>query len=178
MTCDLSEIEVQHVTARAGLSRSTFYLHFSGGDALRESVLSQLIIEITSGGDALVDQVDPDLVRRQRDWHDSLFTKIASRPQLFGRLMSQSGPGSFAEQLRQHHELGLVQLWQHMNYQQSPDGMPLGIWARFAADGLNGMIRYWLESGMTETADTLAIWIWNLCFPLHKVSSETDSATS
>jgi AcrR family transcriptional regulator len=164
---DLNDIDVQDVTVAAGLNRSTYYLHFSSREVLREEVISMLIREVTAGGDALLESAHPDLDRMRSDWHDTLFTRIAGRPMLFGRLLGQSGPGSFSEELRGHHERALLILWSHMHYTQSPSGAPLTIWARFTAEGLNGMIRLWVDTGMRESPEALSRWIWNLCFPSH-----------
>lgn len=164
---DLNEIDVQDVTVAAGLNRSTYYLHFSSRQALREEVITMLIHEVTASGDSLLESAHPDLDRMRSDWHDTLFTRIAAQPRLFGRLLGQSGPGSFSEELRCHHEGGLLVLWQHLNYTQSPSGAPLMVWARFTAEGLNGMIRLWLDTGMQESPEALSRWIWNLCFPRH-----------
>ena len=164
---DLHDIDVQDVTREAGLNRSTFYLHFSGRQDLRNEVIALLIAEVTAGGDALLNSAHPDLDRMRADWHDTLFSSIAARPVLFGRLLGQSEPESFAEELCRHHERALLILWAHMDYTSSPSGAPLAIWARFTAEGVNAVIRLWLDTGMQESPEALSRWIWNLCFPRH-----------
>lgn len=164
---DIAAIDVHLVMEAAGLNRSTFYLHFPGRDALRDAVFAELVLDVTAGGDALLASAHPDLDRTRTDWHDTLFSTIALRPQLFGRLLAQSGDGSFSDHLAEHHAEGLLTLWERLGYDRSPSGTPLRLWARYTAEGLNGMIRQWLDDGMADDPESLSIWIWNLCFPNH-----------
>ncbi len=164
---DTSSIDVQMVMEAASLNRSTFYLHFPSRDALREAVFAELVLEVTAGGDSLLGSDHPDLDRTRTDWHETFITTIAQRPRLFARLLAQSGAGSFPDHLSAHHAEGLLTLWSRLGYDRSPSGTPLTLWARYTADGLNGMVRLWLDDGMKDDPEALSIWIWNLCFPLH-----------
>ena len=164
---DTSGIDVQMVMEAANLNRSTFYLHFPGRDALREAVFTELVLEVTAGGDSLLGSDHPDLDRTRTDWHETLISTIARRPRLFGRLLAQAGAGSFPDYLASHHVEGLLTLWARLGYDRSPSGAPLRLWARYTAEGLNGMVRQWLEDGMTDDPENLSIWIWNFCFPYH-----------
>jgi AcrR family transcriptional regulator len=168
----LAEIDVSGITRQAALSRSTFYLHYPDKESLIEDALERLLLEITEAGRVLLADPRPDLVRFGPAWHDTLFIQIAARPALFQQLLGESAGNAFGSRLRKLHEDGFVVLWKRLGYEEPAGGPPLRVCARFAAAGVQGMIMQWLESGMIESPDILADWVWNLSFPRHQIAAD------
>jgi AcrR family transcriptional regulator len=164
---NFSEIDVTDIAREAGLNRTTFYLHYEDKESLIAELLTSLLDEISEGGRTLRASEAPLEARFDPDWHDTLFRRIGERPALFRRLFAQIGPGSFNDRLLAQHEEGISLLWDRLGYPDPPAGPPRRVRARFAASGIQGLIRQWLDSGQKESADTLADWVWALTFPDH-----------
>jgi AcrR family transcriptional regulator len=161
----LVDISVSDIVARAGLNRSTYYLHYPDKETLIEETLTVLLEEVTERGRMLRAAEDPMAARFRSDWQYSLFRRIGERPGLFHRLLSDSGRHTFGARLRSTNEDTIVEIWAKLGFRETAAGPPVRARARFAAAGVQGIILQWLESGMTEDPDTISDWAWALCFP-------------
>jgi AcrR family transcriptional regulator len=163
---DFADITVRDITSRAEVNRATFYLHYRNKEDLVAQALDALFEEFTAEDRAFVaahgrltpDTVPPPLV--------DLFRHVAERPELYRRLLGESGSTAFAARLRAFHELQFLSVWHDMGLAPASDSAPPELRARFAAAAAQGVIRWWLDCGHGEGAETMAAWVWKLSRPL------------
>lgn len=175
---NIRDIDIRDITRQARLNRTTFYHHYPDKDALAEDVISQLFADLSEGGRALLDGSNPASLRSGPAWHDTLFTRIAAHPRLYGRLLEVSDQRGLSRQLLDFHEQLLLDLWSRLGYAEPEDGPPAEIVARVAAAGVQGMLRLWLERGMPQSPEVLSTWSWNMCFPKHVIKASRGEALS
>jgi AcrR family transcriptional regulator len=166
---DFADISVSDIVGEAGLNRSTYYLHYPDKETLIEETLAALLEEVTESGRMLRAAENPMAARFRSDWQDSLFRRISQRPGLFHRLLSNSGRQTFGARLRSANEDAIIEIWPRLGYREPVDGPPLRVHARYAAAGIQGILLQWLESGMTESPDTISDWAWALSFPASEI---------
>jgi AcrR family transcriptional regulator len=163
---EFSAITVQDITRRAEVNRATFYLHYRDKEDLVAQALDALFDEITAEGRAftdahgrlLPDAVPPPIL--------GLFRHVAERPELYRRLLAESGSSAFASRLRLFHERQFLEIWRDMGRTAAPGSPPPELRARFGATATQGVIGWWLEHGETESVETMAAWLWELVRPL------------
>lgn len=161
-TQDLGALSVHDITRQAGVNRATFYQHYRDKDELIEESIEELLHELfdacapVQAGD---ERLEPGVV------HPSaviMFEQIAKRATLYRRLIGHGGSAYFIRRFQARNaELSLVALRQ--THGVSIDaGIPAAARAHVAASATTGMLSYWLEEGMAESAETVATWHWCL----------------
>jgi len=91
---------------------------------------------------------------------------VADRPELYRRLLADTGSSVFASRLRTFHERQFLQIWHDMTLSAAPGSSPADLRARFTATAAQGVIGWWLERGQAEPMETMAAWLWTLTRPL------------
>jgi AcrR family transcriptional regulator len=172
---DFATITVEEIAARADVNRATFYRHYRDKDDLVAQALDALFDEFTADSRAFLeargrlapDVVPPPLVR--------LFQHVGARPELYRRLLGETGSRAFAVRLRAFHEREFLQIWRDMRLPERPGGPPPAVRARFAAAAAQGVIGWWIERGLQESSTTMAAWLWQLIRPVWFASPLTAS---
>lgn len=170
---DVSAITVNDVTEQAELNRSTFYLHYPDMDAFVDDVLTQLVDALEEGGRRLLEGQEYGT----DEWQETFFRRIGERPELFRRLMMGSDRGSFVTRVLTMHEQWFLQMWKRAGYQEPEHGPSLHVRAKFVAAGVHGLTLHWLESGMTESPETVCEWAFNLGISTGFASSHGDAVS-
>jgi AcrR family transcriptional regulator len=163
---DFSEITVRDITARADVNRATFYLHYRNKEDLVAQALDALFDEFTAEERAFVaahGRLTPDVVPPPMV---DLFRHAADRSELYRRLLGESGPGAFASRLRAFHEQAFLVVWHDMGLAPLAGSAPPDLRARVAAAAAEGAIRWWLDCGKGDGAETTAAWMWKVVRPL------------
>ena len=152
---------VNDLCARADLNRGTFYNHFSD----KESLLA-----------ALEDEIMADLERFQGQMaeltvHSLMTYRARKKPlpflvELFEYLREQGdflhavlGPGGdvrFGPRLRDSICTNLVQSILHERYRNDPSPF-VGYYVAFFASAYLGVIERWIETGMQESSEEMAL---------------------
>jgi hypothetical protein len=96
---------------------------------------------------------------------------IGQRPGLYRRLLASEAM-TFGSALRRLNEESYLAIRQRLGYANLPGEPPQAVAARYAASGLHGLVSQWLESGMRESPEELADWIWHLWFPRLQAAGE------
>lgn len=175
---DLSAISVNDVTAQAELNRSTFYLHYPDIGSCIDDVLDQLVDELSEGGRKILEGQQYG----SEEWQETFFRRIGERPELFRRLMTGSGRGSFVSRVLAIQEQWFLQMWTRLGHEEPTAGPPLHARARFMAAGVQGLAIQWLENGMMESPETVCGWAWELGLssgpgPGHDARKNVDQTT-
>ena len=163
---DFGAITVRDITARAEVNRATFYLHYRDKDDLVAQALDALFDEFTAEDRAFADAhgrvtpggVPPPVV--------DLFRHVAERPELYRRLLAETGSSAFAARLRAFDERQFLYVWHDMGLAAATGSPPPELRARFAATATQGVIGWWLDGGRAEGVETMAAWLWSLALPL------------
>ena len=161
-TRDLTDLTVQDITRQAEVNRATFYQHYRDKDELIDQTLEGLLEELFAAcGPVLAgvehlrpDEVHPSVV--------ALFRQVSRRAELYGRLIGNGGSASFVRRFQvRNDELSLVV----MGIADDAGGknpIPAEVRARFGTAATLGLLGLWLERGGTESAETMAAWLWQM----------------
>ncbi len=141
----LEATTVQDICVRAGLDRSTFYLHFADKRALLESCQRQLVDELFAGSGAQNTIADRVL---------AAFRHMARHAVAYQALLVVPD----AELERRLNDYLAEHVAAALEATAHGAELPFRLLAQYVAGGLRGMARWWLAAGMPyppeEIADT------------------------
>lgn len=152
---------VNDLCERADLNRGTFYNHFKDKDDL----LAQLEDEIIADLDYFRDQIRQLTVRdvakyRVRKTPIPFFVNLFDYLRVQGDfLCAVLGPGGdvrFGPRLRDSICVNLIQTILHEHYRNDPTPF-VRYYVAFYASAYLGMITHWLETGMQESSEEMAL---------------------
>jgi AcrR family transcriptional regulator len=150
------DITVQGITARAELSRVTFYLHYRDKDDL----LTQIMKEALDALEAQVPRRERSAERVQQAivrW----FAHAAAYPELYHLVIGRNDRSSFVTQVRAHIEQ-IMAARDDERHGAGGGGVPLAIRRRFQAAACLSVIGWWLEQRMPYSPEEMAPWLWHL----------------
>ena len=163
---DFATITVQDIAHCAGVNRATFYRHYRDKRDLAARALDALFDEFTAEDRAFLDAHDrlsPDVVPAPMV---DLFRHVGERPELYRRLLGETGSRVFAVRLRAFHERVFLQVWQNLGIATGPGSPPPELRARFAAAAVQSVIGWWIDCGRKESSEAMAAWLWQLIRPV------------
>lgn len=137
----LDQVTVGAITARAGIDRSTFYLHFPSKQALLEASQRQII-------DELVEQGGPEASVRQRLL--AAFRHMATNSLAY-RVLLTASDGETERRLQSYlagHLAAAFARRTHADGVRTAGGLPLELFGEYVAGGLRSASRWWLAAGM------------------------------
>lgn len=164
----LDSVTVNDLCQRAGLNRGTFYNHFQD----KESLLNAFEDEFLEGLGFLRDRM------RSLEVSDLLASRLAKRPlpplvELFDYLRQEGdllhallGPGGdvrFGPRLRDTACESMVRALLHERYWKDQSAF-VGYYISFYAGAYLGVITRWVETGMKETSEEMAVVSMRLLF--------------
>lgn len=153
LSADAADITVRSVTERAGVSRATFYTHFSGVDDLalhlQEQAFHDIAVE-TRGGN--VARTDPAVVmkRSQR----ALIAHYEAYRSLYAGVFSIAVPRGVESRVA---ELMAEEILTHIrDIAPAPTGIDPDIAATYIAHAATGVIASWVLGDIEATGDEVA----------------------
>lgn len=159
---------VNDLCERADLNRGTFYNHFRDKDDL----LAQLEAEVMDDLDRLQAQMQ-NLTVRELLGYRARKKPLPLLVELFDYLREQGaflhaalGPGGdvgFGPRLRDSVCINLVQSILHERYRNDPSPF-VGYYVAFFASAYLGVITRWIETGMQESSEEMALIAMRLFF--------------
>lgn len=164
----LDDVSVNDLCARADLNRGTFYNHFHDKDDLVTTLEDEVISDLERIQEQMKDLTVMDLVRyRMRK------QPLAFLVDLFDYLREQgdflhaiTGPGGdirFAPRLRDSVCANLIQTILHERYRANPTPF-VQYYVAFYATAYLGVIEHWIETGMQESSEDMALIAMRLFF--------------
>ena len=134
----LKEKKIQDITVRelaemADINRGTFYLHYKDVFDLMDQIKNELIEEVES---VLTHHPVPELVARPSLALSELFLNFVNR---LKRIVSDK----------------CLKGWLDLKCSSDPD--TLAAFSAFIVSGCVGTVQYWIESGMKESTEQMAI---------------------
>jgi AcrR family transcriptional regulator len=150
----IDDVSVGDIADRAGVNRTTFYLHYSD----KETLLADALDLVAARSGAHLDEIDPESAEPPLALVE-FFAHVDDYAGLYRRIFTEPGYGAALARLRGHavdaieHRVALV-----------PGGVPIDAPVTFISAGIAGsilgMIGAWLESEARATPADAARWAW------------------
>ena len=154
--------------ARAGLTRGTFYNHYQDKEALlaafEDEILADLGFFERGMGDLSMANVLYHIARKQPlPFLVELFDYLRTQGDFLHAVLGPGGDVRFAPRLRDTLCTQIVQSILHEQYRDNPTPF-VGYYVAFFASAYLGVITRWIETGMSETSQEMALISQRLLF--------------
>ncbi|OJT24505.1 hypothetical protein BO221_15255 [Archangium sp. Cb G35] len=147
-------INVQDITERAQLNRSTFYLHYRDKDELLTHIMRDMLSELSRKSQPLGDPAER-LHRTLADW----FQHAAEHAELYHLMLGQSGMRAYQVQLRNILEHLMNRDLEGSVLPPQLEGVPLPIVNRFMTSAYLGVLEWWLDRRSPHAPEDMARWL-------------------
>ena len=159
----LDDVSVNDLCARADLNRGTFYNHF-----LVTTLEDEVISELERIQEQMKDLTVMDLVRyRMRKqplpFLVDLFDYLREQGDFLHAITGPGGDIRFAPRLRDSVCANLIQTILHERYRANPTPF-VQYYVAFYATAYLGVIEHWIETGMQESSEDMALIAMRLFF--------------
>ena len=164
----LESITVNDLCNRAGLTRGTFYNHYQDKDALlaafEDEVLDDLARIERRMGELGVEDVLPFIVaKRPLPFLVDIFNYLRTQGDFLHAALGVGGDVRFAPRLRDSLCTQIVESVLHERYRDNPTAF-VGYYVAFFASAYLGVIMRWIETGMVESSEEMALISQRLLF--------------
>ncbi|MGN1402285.1 MAG: TetR/AcrR family transcriptional regulator [Bacillus sp. (in: firmicutes)] len=160
-------ISVSDITAKADINRGTFYLHYKDKFDLLEQNANELIAEIKKIKDVSPmpkeKLQDRDLLTKPSIYMVSLFEYVQENAEFMKVLLGPNGDPAFQmklkEVMRSDMEKNIT-----ANLNDVVVSVPLDVLSAYAVSAQLGVIQHWLETGMKQQPEEIALHIRKIFF--------------
>ena len=164
----LDDVSVNDLCARADLNRGTFYNHFHDKDDLVTTLEDEVISDLERIQEQMKDLTVMDLVRyRMRKqplpFLVNLFDYLREQGDFLHAVTGSGGDIRFAPRLRDSVCANLIQTILHERYRANPTPF-VQYYVAFYATAYLGVIEHWIETGMQESSEDMALIAMRLFF--------------
>lgn len=164
----LDDVSVNDLCARADLNRGTFYNHFHDKDDLVTTLEDEVISDLERIQEQMKDLTVMDLVRyRMRKqplpFLVDLFDYLREQGDFLHAITGPGGDIRFAPRLRDSVCANLIQTILHDRYRANPTPF-VQYYVAFYATAYLGVIEHWIETGMQESSEDMALIAMRLFF--------------
>ena len=164
----LDDVSVNDLCARADLNRGTFYNHFHDKDDLVTTLEDEVISDLERIQEQMKDLTVMDLVRyRMRKqplpFLVNLFDYLREQGDFLHAITGPGGDIRFAPRLRDSVCANLIQTILHERYRANPTPF-VQYYVAFYATAYLGVIEHWIETGMQESSEDMALIAMRLFF--------------
>ncbi|WP_152622655.1 TetR/AcrR family transcriptional regulator [Archangium violaceum] len=147
-------INVQDITERAQLNRSTFYLHYRDKDELLTHIMRDMLSELSRRSQPLGDSTER-LHRTLTDW----FQHADEHAELYHLMLGQSGMRAYQIQLRNILEQLMSRELEGAALPPGLEGVPLPVVNRFLTSAFLGVLEWWLDRRSPHPPEGMARWL-------------------
>lgn len=158
------KFSIKAVTDLADVGYGTFYTHFDNRDEAIWAVLLRQFEDQQKMIEAQVHSLDSPQ-RELKSW-EIFFDAIAQNTEGFNALFGENGSVTLRYQLENYTAEVYQQNIRANNYQMPPayDGLPEDYLAHFMAGAQLQLVRWWLESDMSYTAEDMAKMLYRTIY--------------
>ncbi len=164
----LDNVSVNDLCARADLNRGTFYNHFHDKDDLLTTLEDEIIADLERIQDQMKGLTVMDLVRYRTRKQPlpflvDLFDYLREQGDFLHAVTGPGGDIRFAPRLRDSVCANLIQSILHERYRENPTPF-VEYYVAFFATAYLGVIEHWIETGMKESSEEMALIAMRLFF--------------
>ena len=164
----LDAVSVNDLCARADLNRGTFYNHFRDKEdllvALEDEVMADLDRFQAQMQDLTVRELMGYRVRKQPlPFLVELFDYLCEQGDFLHAVLGPGGDVRFGPRLRDAVCTNLIQSILHERYRNDPSPF-VGYYVAFFASAYLGIIQRWIDTGMQESSEEMALIAMRLFF--------------
>ena len=161
-------ITVNDLCSAADLNRGTFYNHFSHKEHLLASFEEEVLGDISHIRDemstlSVKEVMAYCLTKKPLPFLVSLFDYFRSQGDFLHAVLGPGGDPGFGSRLRDSFCTTLIQGVLHEKYRNDPDPF-VSYYISFYASAYLGVITHWIEMGMKEDSQTMALIAMRLLF--------------
>lgn len=149
----ISNITILNIAKRAGINRSTFYLHFSNKEesirVMREELLEEFRESLQDGDLVDINQAYKNYYKHNKPYYEAikLFSHINNYSELYKILTLDQGFQILMNEV----------LLTHIRQFNKKDSV-----LSFFSYGIIGLIQYWLKNGMKESIEEISLELTNI----------------
>lgn len=164
----LDNITVNDLCTAADLNRGTFYNHFSDKEQLVESFEDEIMegvaqMQSRMGDITIKDMVSFRVKKRPLPLLVELFDYLREQGDFLHAVLGPGGDVRFGPRLRDTVCTYLIQTILHERYRNDPDPF-VRYYVAFYASAYLGVITRWIETGMEEDSNKMALICMRLLF--------------
>ena len=148
----VQDITVPELTEMADLNRGTFYLHYKDVFDLLEKTEAELFEEFNS---LVLSHDAQDLKQRPSLIFHEIFSLVYENADLVEILMGENGDLNFINRLKHLVREKCLRDW--MEVFRSGDPLVFEAYFSFIVSGCVGLVQYWLQGGLKETPEQMAL---------------------
>lgn len=143
---------MRELAEMADINRGTFYLHYKDVFDLMDQIKNELVEEVES---VLTHHPVPELVARPSLALSELFPLVQENAEIVSILIGENGDLNFVNRLKRIVSEKCLKGWLDLKCSSDPD--TLAAFSAFIVSGCVGTVQYWIESGMKESTEQMAI---------------------
>lgn len=164
----LDGVSVNDLCARADLNRGTFYNHFHDKEDLLTYLEDEVIVELESIQEEMKGLTVLDLMRyrarkKPLPFLVNLFDYLREQGDFLHAVTGKGGDIRFAPRLRDSVCANLIQTILHERYRSNPSPF-VQYYVAFYASAYLGVMQHWIETGMKESSEEMALIAMRLFF--------------
>ncbi len=164
----LDAITVGDICLRADLTRGTFYNHFKDKEALLSALEFEVIADLEHLQARLADMNVTALAwyvarKKPLPFLVELFDYLRLQGDFLHAVLGPGGDASFGARLRDSVCTCLIESILHEQYRTNPTPF-VGYYVAFFASAYLGVINCWIETGMKESSEEMALIAQRLLF--------------
>lgn len=161
-------ITVNDLCAHAGLTRGTFYNHYQSKEALLAAFEDEVLEGLASferqmGRMGVADVLPYIAMKRPLPFLVVLFDYLRTQGDFLHAALGPGGDVRFGTRLRDSLCTQIVESILHEQYRDNPTAF-VGYYVAFFASAYLGVITRWIETGMRETSQEMALISQRLLF--------------
>ena len=164
----LDGFTVNDLCARADLNRGTFYNHFRDKDDLLQSFEDEIMADLRTFQEriskmTLLDLAKLKLAREPLPLLVEVFDKLREQGDFLRAVLGPNGDAKFGPRLRDSLCTELILGLLHDRYRNDPSPF-VQYYVAFYASAYLGVITHWIETGMKESSQEMALVAMRLFF--------------
>lgn len=164
----LENFTVNDLCERADINRGTFYNHFHDKEELLKAFEDEIFAELEHfqeqmGDLSMATIAKAGLLKKPLPLLVEFFEYLRGQADFLHAVIDAGGDASFSPHMRDSICTNLVQCMLHERYRTSDDPF-VGYYVAFFASAYMGVISHWVETGMQETSEEMALIAIRLLF--------------
>lgn len=153
----MSEITVKEITALAEVNRGTFYSHYQDIYDMVEKIENEIFEELDK---VIIYRGSEDINTRLQRIYRELFTYLAENAEMCTVLLGENGNISFLKRLKTVIKGKILANWAELFNEGKSDYFEA--YSTFIVGGCVSLIQEWLEQGLVEKPEQMAILSYNI----------------